>query len=341
MRPHVPPRARGRAAPRGRPRRRSRWTLAWSDEFDGPAGARVDPARWTFDVGGDGWGNNELEYYTDRAENAPLSGDGHLVIHALRERYRARTARARVHLGPPQDPGPVRAAYGRFEARIKLPRGQGLWPAFWMLGADIDARRLAAPAARSTSWRTSEGARHRPRHDPWPRLLGRRVAIGGAFTLPGGASRGRRLPRVRGRVGAGVIRFYVDDTLYQTRTPADLPAGSRWVFDHPFFLLLNVAVGGNWPGNPDATHRLPADDAGGLRPRVQPGTLASAHFGPTAAVVHHEPVPGRHGHCSQRFLAHPSRCPRRRSRSGTAGTPRRCRPRRAGGCPEPAGASRG
>src|SRR5512146_277061 len=117
------------------------WKLAWHDEFDGPAGTKPDPANWNYDLGAGGWGNNELEYYTDRAENASLDGKGSLAITAIeyidpstsglnctycmyssarlltRDRYTFQ--------------------YGRVEARLRLPVGQGVWPAFWMLGEDL------------------------------------------------------------------------------------------------------------------------------------------------------------------------------------------------------------
>jgi beta-glucanase (GH16 family) len=239
------------AAPRG--------TLVWSDEFDGPAGALVDATKWVGETGGHGWGNDELQYYTDRARNAHLSGDGALLIVAQRESFAGPA-------GPPREYTSARLktqrrfeqAYGRFEARIQVPHGQGIWPAFWMLGADIDA--AGWPACGEIDVMENIGREpaivHGTLHGP-----GYSGAQGpsAAFTLPAG----RRFADAAHEFAVewdrepAAIRWYVDGQLYHTRTPADLPAGARWVFDHPFFLLLNVAVGGRWPGSPDATTELP------------------------------------------------------------------------------------
>jgi beta-glucanase (GH16 family) len=233
------------------PASRSPWTLVWSDEFDGPAGARVDPARWFTAVGGNGWGNNELQTYTDRAENASLSGDGLLVIRALREHYQGADGRAREYTSARlKTQGRFAQVYGRFEARLQLPRGQGLWPAFWMMGANLDA--VGWPQAGELDIMENIGKEpatvHGTIHGPG---YSGADSIGGAYTLPGGAAVADAFHVFAVEWEPAVIRFYVDDTLYETRTPADLKPGQTWVFDHPFFLLLNVAVGGSWPGNPD------------------------------------------------------------------------------------------
>jgi beta-glucanase (GH16 family) len=233
------------------------WILAWSDEFDGPAGARVDPARWVTETGGHGWGNNELEYYTDRAENASLSGDGHLIIRALREHFVGADGVAREYTSARlKTQGRFEQMYGRFEARLQLPRGQGLWPAFWMLGADIGS--VGWPRGGELDIMENIGKEpatvHGTIHGPG---YSGAESIGGAYTLPGGAAVADAFHVFAMEWEPAVIRFYVDDTLYATRTPADLKAGQAWVFDHPFFLLLNVAVGGSWPGNPDAATVFP------------------------------------------------------------------------------------
>jgi beta-glucanase (GH16 family) len=111
----------------------AKWKLVWSDEFNGPANATPDPAKWVYDLGAGGWGNNELETYTHDLENAHLDGDGNLVIRALRsEQGRYTSARLKTQ-------GKFAVTFGKIEARMKLPYGQGLWPAFWMLGADISS----------------------------------------------------------------------------------------------------------------------------------------------------------------------------------------------------------
>src|SRR5262249_7653973 len=121
----------GTGSARPSPDRATRWRLSWSDEFDGPAKSAPDRAKWTYDLGQTGWGNQELENYTSSTENAFLDGEGHLVIQAIAEPGGKYTS-ARL-----KTQGLAAFTYGRIEARIQVPFGQGIWPAFWMLGADI------------------------------------------------------------------------------------------------------------------------------------------------------------------------------------------------------------
>lgn len=233
------------------------WALVWSDEFEGPNGALVDATKWAFDLGGGGWGNQELETYTDRPRNASLTGEGTLAIQALRETFTGADGITREYTSARlKTQGKFEQAYGRFEARIRVPRGQGLWPAFWMLGADIAAAgwprcgEVDVMEAIGREPSTVHGTIHGPGYSGGD-------GIGAAFTLPGGAGFADGFHVFAVEWEPAAIRWYVDGVLYQTRTPAGLPAGRRWVFDHPFFLLLNVAVGGSWPGNPDATTTFP------------------------------------------------------------------------------------
>jgi len=114
------------------------WRLAWSDEFDGPNGSPVDSTKWSFDIGGNGWGNNELETYTNRTDNAELQG-GSLIIRALKESFTGPDKITRNYTSARLlTRNKFTQTYGRFEARIKIPYGQGIWPAFWMLGNDLD-----------------------------------------------------------------------------------------------------------------------------------------------------------------------------------------------------------
>src|SRR5579863_7266241 len=114
------------------------WKLVWSDEFNGANGSPVDSSKWVQETGGGGWGNEELEYYTNRPQNAFLQ-NGNLVIKALEEKYSGSDGVSRNYTSARlKTQGKFSQTYGRFEARIKIPRGQGIWPAFWMLGADID-----------------------------------------------------------------------------------------------------------------------------------------------------------------------------------------------------------
>lgn len=114
------------------------WKLVWSDEFNGPNGSLVDSSKWVTETGGGGFGNNELEYYTSRLENASQQ-NGNLVMKVVQEKYTGSDGVSRNYTSARlKTQGKFSQAYGRFEARIKIPRGQGIWPAFWMLGNDID-----------------------------------------------------------------------------------------------------------------------------------------------------------------------------------------------------------
>ena len=231
------------------------YTLTWSDEFDGPQGQLPDPAAWTAEVGGQGWGNQEREYYTASAANGSLDGAGHLVITAAAE--------------PPSTTlscwyGPCRytsarlitkakfaQAYGRFEARIRIPRGPGMWPAFWLLGDDID--RVGWPRCGEIDVMEVIGKQpamlYGTIHGP------NGADVGGTQIAPSGAwADDYHVYAVEWEPGD--IRLYVDGVMYRRITAAQLPSGG-WVFDHPFFVLLNVAVGGNWPGDPDASTVFP------------------------------------------------------------------------------------
>jgi len=234
----------------------SPWTLVWSDEFNGADGSVPDASKWVIETGGNGWGNDELEYYTNRVQNVQTQA-GKLVITARHEGYsdekgvlfgytsaRIKTLHKFEH------------AYGRFEARIQIPRGQGIWPAFWMLGNDIDSKHW--PACGEIDIMENIGKEPSTVHGTihGPGYSGDK-GIGSPFALPAGQNFADGFHVYAVEWQPDVIRFYVDDHLYATRTPADLPSGAKWVYDHPFFILLNVAVGGDWPGSPDYTTKFP------------------------------------------------------------------------------------
>jgi len=234
----------------------SGWTLVWSDEFNGPNGSAPDPAKWTLETGGKGWGNNELESYTDRLQNA-YQQDGNLVIKVLAEKYTGADGVPRNYTSARlKTEAKFTQAYGRFEARIKIPRGQGIWPAFWMLGADIPTAGWPACGEIDIMENIGKepGTVHGTIHGPG---YSGEHGIGAPFSLAAGQNFADDFHLYAVEWESKVIRFYVDDHLYETRTEADLPAGTKWVYDHPFFVLLNVAVGGPWPGNPDATSEYP------------------------------------------------------------------------------------
>lgn len=226
------------------------WRLTWHDEFDGPAGTPPDPTRWTHDVGGDGWGNAQLEYNTDRPENAQHDGEGRLVITARREAYRGNAyTSARI-----KTQGLFAQRYGRFEASIQLPIGQGMWPAFWMLGDDIGdvgwpvCGEIDVMEFRGQRPRESTGALHGPGYSAGQ-------AIYAAYASP------TRLPDdfhlFAVEWGPDGIEWTVDGQVFHTVSPGDQPPGARWVYDHPFFLILNLAVGGTFVGSPDGNTVFP------------------------------------------------------------------------------------
>lgn len=234
----------------------TQWTLVWSDEFDGPSGSPVNSSKWSFDIGGNGWGNNELETYTSRTANSDLEG-GLLVIKALKETFTGPDNTTRNHTSARLlTKNKFSQAYGRFEARIKIPYGQGIWPAFWMLGDNIDTAHW--PNCGEIDIMENIGKEpsivHGTFHGPG---YSSGSGITASYALPNGQKFSDDFHTFAVEWEPNVMRFYVDGLLYKTRTPADLPAGTSWVFDHPFFIILNVAVGGYWPGNPDATTIFP------------------------------------------------------------------------------------
>jgi len=197
-----------------------------------------------------GWGNHELEYYTGRTDNAYQSG-GSLVIKAIKENFNGYAyTSARLITKNKFSP-----QYGRLEARLKVPYGQGMWPAFWLLGSNID--NVGWPTCGEVDIMENLGREpsiiHGTLHGP--------NYSGGAgptasYTVANNQHFSDSFHTFAVEWEPNVVRFYCDGILYQTRTPADVP-GKTWVFDHPFFIILNLAVGGDWPGGPDATTVFP------------------------------------------------------------------------------------
>jgi beta-glucanase (GH16 family) len=232
------------------------WTLVWSDEFNGAEGSRPDPEKWKFDIGGNGWGNHELEYYTERPENSFIH-DGNLVIQALKENFGGPGHGEREYTSARiKTQGLFEQAYGRFEVRAKIPRGQGMWPAFWLLGNDVG--KTGWPACGEIDIMENIGKEasviHGSMHGPG---YSGKHGLTSEYKLPGGGHFFDDFHIFAIEWEPGVARFYVDRELYATFTPAQLPAGKKWVFDHPFFIILNVAVGGDWPGTPDSSTAFP------------------------------------------------------------------------------------
>jgi beta-glucanase (GH16 family) len=232
------------------------WTLTWSDEFSGATGTAPSGTNWEYDLGGEpAWGNKEWQYYTDRPDNVGLDGDGHLAITARRETL---PGMAGCEFGPCDiTSGRITTherfaqRYGRFEARIKIPSGAGVWPAFWMLGDDIDT--VGWPASGEIDVMEAVG------NDPLS-VFGTGHAAG--FPENGIGSDGYQLPSHEA-LAAGYHRYavqwspdridwFVDDHSYFTLLRSSLTSGQTWAFDHPYYLLLNLAIGGDWAGEPDA-----------------------------------------------------------------------------------------
>ncbi len=227
------------------------WRLVWGDDFNQPNGASPAAAKWGYDVGGNGWGNNELEFYTSRTNNSWIE-DGQLVIEARREDFERRNFTSARLLTR----GKGAWTYGRFEARIKLPRGQGVWPAFWLLGTNISL--VNWPACGEIDIMENIGKEPDTVHGTvhGPGYSGGK-GIGAPVKLPSRAAISDEFHVFAVECEPDRITWFLDDRPYFKVTPANLPKGARWVFNQPKFLLLNLAVGGAWPGNPDSTTTFP------------------------------------------------------------------------------------
>lgn len=222
------------------------WVLDWGDEFDGDA---LDARKWVAEEAGHGYGNNEMQYYTARKENLRVTG-GNLVIEARKEAYRGRQyTSARLKTA-----GLMERRHGRFEARIKVPRGQGIWPAFWMLGADID--KAGWPRSGEIDIMENIGKEpgivHGTVHGPG---YSGEKGFGAPSQLPDGQRYADAFHVFAVEWEPGEIRWYRDGQHYHSARPHSV--NGEWAFEHPFFVLLNLAVGGYWPGYPDENTLFP------------------------------------------------------------------------------------
>jgi uncharacterized protein (TIGR03437 family) len=271
------------------------WQLVWSDEFNGAAGTPPNPSNWNYDLGDGGWGNGEAETYTNSTNNVFQDGNGNLVIRAIRDSSGNYTS-GRLQSGAPgagTDTTDLKWQYGLIEARIKLPFGQGVWPAFWMLGENID----------TVSWPTcgevdimenfgtfnnnatvNNGTAHGPGYSG-------AEGITAAYTLPFGETVYDDYHIYSLAWSANSLVWSVDGVPYHTVTPSLIPAGDQWVFNAPFFILLNLAIGGTstFLGTPDPTAPFPNQDmlvdyvrvyqsvsATATTPVITPGSVANA-----------------------------------------------------------------
>ncbi|OZV67216.1 glycosyl hydrolase family 16 [Winogradskyella aurantia] len=233
--------------------------LVLEDNFD--VDGQIDTSIWNFDIGNGaeqgipGWGNNELQFYTDRTENVTTE-NGFLLITARQEAFNgSQYTSARL-----QTKGKFDQRYGRFEARMRLPYGQGMWPAFWLLGDDSDGEIWPQVGEIDIMENTGD----------------KPTEIFGTIHGPGysGAESISKLYDLQNdRVDTGFhiygiewgpnyINFYIDDVLYNQLTPEDVAdetdGEGQWVFnDRPFYIILNIAVGGNLPGPPNADTVFP------------------------------------------------------------------------------------
>ena len=227
------------------------WTLVWEDDFTGAVGTSPDTTKWRFDVGTD-WGNAQLEFDTARPSNVSLDGAGRLAIIARRESYENREYTS----GRINTRELFSQAFGKFEARIKLPTGQGIWPAFWLLGADFE--KVGWPACGEIDIMEYRGQEPRVLHGS---LHGPGYSGGNAVTeryeLPAGLRFDTDFHVFGIEWGPELIIWTVDGTPFHSVSPRELPSGGRWVFDHPFFIILNVAVGGHFVGPPNAATQFP------------------------------------------------------------------------------------
>lgn len=229
--------------------------VVWEDNFDGPSGQGPDSSKWRFDIGGSGWGNDERQYYTNSTRNAAKDGAGNLVITARQE-----NGGFQCHYGPCQYTSArlltaqtFTRTYGRFEARIKIPGTQGVWPAFWMLGAEGGGWPNNGEIDIMENIGREPNTVHGTIHGPGYFGAG---GIGAAYNSPNGQAFRDGFHTYTVDWEPNSITWYVDGVQYQRRTPADL-GGKTWVFNHPFFMIMNVAVGGYWPGYPDGSTQMP------------------------------------------------------------------------------------
>lgn len=232
------------------------WNLVWQDEFNVNTIQSIDSTKWNFEIGDGtlyglppGWGNGQLEYNTERLENVAQDGQGNLKIVARRESFMGSAyTSARI-----TTKALFEKEYGRIEARMKLPWGQGLWPAFWMLGNNIDA--VGWPDCGEIDIMEYRGQETSKIHGS---LHGPGYFGGNPVTAEYNLSNGRfdtEFHLFAVEWGSDFIDFFVDDTRYQSVKPSDLPG--EWVFNKPFYIILNVAVGGNYVGSPDASTVFP------------------------------------------------------------------------------------
>lgn len=238
------------------------WKMTFSDEFNAAKNTSFDKNKWTAEIGGKGWGNKELQYYTDSIQNVYHNGDGSLVIKVLESDSKdskecwygkCKYTSARLITKNKFD-----QKFGRFESRIKIPRGQGMWSAFWMLGSNID----------KVGWANCGEIDIMENIGREPSIVHGTVHGPGFSGESGITSEYSLLNKAKFADDFHIyaidwkknrIEFFVDGKLYHTVTPKNLNENKKWVYNQPFFMILNLAIGGNWGGVPDETTIFPQE----------------------------------------------------------------------------------
>jgi beta-glucanase (GH16 family) len=234
----------------------------WSDEFNGPDGSDVDPTKWVHEVSGTGNGNQELEYYTPGTANAFQAGGSlHIVAKSGGGGNTCWYGACQYTSGKIEtkawgQPSLFEKQYGRFAARMKIPAGQGMWPAFWLLGNDISTVNWPSCGEIDTMENVGKNPATVYGTIHGPNMAKANVSLGGNMMLAMGAL-ADDFHEYAIEWKAGQVVFLLDDMIYFTATQAAFQG--TWVFDHPFYLILNLAIGGSWPGSPDATTQFPAE----------------------------------------------------------------------------------
>lgn len=230
----------------------SPWKLVWSDEFDGPAGTPPDPNKWSPSTGGEGWGNQQLDYDTNN-QNAYQDGQGNLVLEARKgdpNGYQCWYGPCQYTSAQISTKGHFSFTYGRIEARIKIPYGRGIWSAFWLIGNNC----------ATVGWPTCGEI------DVMENISNQPNLVYGTVHGPGYSSGTYQLPQGKFADDFHVfalqwdpnhLYFMVDGITYHTVDRASFPKPGDWVYNHPFNIVLNLPVGGVWPGSPDVTTAFP------------------------------------------------------------------------------------
>ena len=221
------------------------YKLVWSDEFNGNT---LNAGDWNYDIGGSGWGNNESQYYTGDTKNSYVK-NGKLTIEAIKEKYQGKDyTSARL-----TTKGKKEFKFGRIDVRAKLPKGQGIWPAIWMLGANIDAVKWPLcgeidimELLGNNPSKVYATIHHSPQG----------LQAQGIYNLPTGMTFSDEFHVFSLDWEADKMSILLDDKVFFSTTAAKLNA-SPYPFNSPFFFILNIAVGGRWPGYPDATTVFP------------------------------------------------------------------------------------